>query len=135
MALLMTVGDKMNIKPLPDIDCYELVEPLRFWVDYIECEIPAGFVSDGASVPKIFWSIITSPFHPKVIKRAFQHDYLYRVHIVPKKKADKKFKKGLIYDGFAEVTAETMYSALKLFGDFAYKEGPKKPIIGVYYVR
>ena len=121
----------MIIEPLPKIDCYQLVEPLKFWVDYIECEIPAGFVSDGASIPRMFWSIITSPFHPKVIKRAFQHDYLYRVHIVPKDRADRKFKKGLIYDDFAKETAETMYSALKLFGGSAYANGPQKPIIGV----
>ena len=123
----------MIIRPLPKEDCYELMEPMRFWIDYIECEIPAGFVSDGASIPKMFWSIITSPFHPKVIKRAFQHDYLYRVHIVSRKRADKKLKKGLIYDGFAEETAETMYSTLYLFGGSAYREGPKKPLIGVYY--
>ena len=121
----------MIIRPLPKDDCYELVEPLRFWVDYIECEIPAGFVSDGASIPKMFWSIITSPFHPKVIRRAFQHDYLYRVHIVSRKIADIKFKEGLVLDGFPEETTETMFSALRWFGKSAYTNGPQKPIIGV----
>lgn len=121
----------MICKPLPKDDCYELVEPLVFWVDYNRYVVPAGFVSDGASIPKIFWPVITSPFNPKIIRGAIIHDYLYRVHVVSRRVADEKLRSVIISDGFPKETSETVFSAVRVGGKSAYKNGPSKPIIGV----
>ena len=50
----------MICKPIPKEDCYELVEPLVFWVDYKRREAHAGFRFKG-SIPKFFWSMVTNP--------------------------------------------------------------------------
>jgi len=39
--------------------------------------IPKGFISDGASVPKPLWGIV-SPYDPEVRDAALIHDYFYR---------------------------------------------------------
>lgn len=38
-------------------------------------KIPAGFTTNGASVPRLFWGLL-SPFNPKYIEEATIHDYL-----------------------------------------------------------
>ena len=125
----------MIVKPLPKQNLYELVEPLVFWIvyddDYSRCEVPAGFVFDGASVPRFFWRVVSTPFQPKVMRAACIHDYLYRNHIVEKDVADEKFKSVLIADGVDKERAETMFTGVRLGGKSAYRNGPKKPLIGV----
>ena len=121
----------MIVKPLPKKNLYELVEPLVFWVNKKREEVPAGFVFDGASVPRFFWRVVSTPFQPKVMRAACIHDYLYRKHIVKKDIADEKFKNVLLCDGVDKELAETMFTGVTIAGGSAYKNGPKKPLIGV----
>ena len=123
----------MIVKPLPKINCYELCEPLVFWVAYRRCVVPTGFVSDGASIPQLFWTVTTSPFHPKIIRGAIIHDYLYRVHIVSRELADLKLKTVIISDGLSKELADTIHAAVRVAGRRAYKYGPQKPLIGIYH--
>ncbi|AHK11759.1 hypothetical protein S144_45 [Shewanella sp. phage 1/44] len=45
--------------------------------DYTETVIiPTGFLTDGASIPKIAWSLIGTPFEPRFITAAIVHDYM-----------------------------------------------------------
>ncbi len=64
---------------------FELVEP--FTADGVT--VPAGFKTDGASVPRIFWTF----FNPcgELFEAAVIHDYQYRFKIGTKKEADKRF--------------------------------------------
>jgi hypothetical protein len=39
--------------------------------------VPAGFESDGASIPRFAWSIIGHPFKDEYCLPALLHDYLY----------------------------------------------------------
>ncbi|HIE98682.1 MAG TPA: DUF1353 domain-containing protein, partial [Fuerstia sp.] len=38
--------------------------------------VPAGFVSDGASIPRLFWAIIGPPIGSSHLLPAIVHDYL-----------------------------------------------------------
>ncbi len=38
--------------------------------------VPAGFVSDGASIPKILWPILGSPIGNRHLPAAIVHDFL-----------------------------------------------------------
>ncbi len=53
--------------------------------------VPAGFVSDGASIPKTFWTIIGSPWSGKHGKAAVIHDFLYDRQPFTRKKSDGIF--------------------------------------------
>ncbi|WP_139385602.1 DUF1353 domain-containing protein, partial [Salmonella enterica] len=57
---------------------WRVYEPFEFYLsddnsDVIE--VPAGFVTDFASVPRIFWTIL--PSDGKYAKAAIIYDYLY----------------------------------------------------------
>jgi len=80
--------------------------------------VPAGFESDGASVPRFFWRIIFPPGDPKAIRAAFKHDYIYRC--LPagwtRKDTDKIFRRNLLEDGVKRWKANLAYVGLRLFG-------------------
>ena len=45
---------------------------------YDEIVIPKGFETNGADIPRIFWSIIP-PFKPKYLPAVLVHDYLIKI--------------------------------------------------------
>lgn len=55
---------------------------------YEDLVIPAGFESDGASVPRFFWRCVFPPNDTRALRAAFIHDYVYRIH--PKGWSKKK---------------------------------------------
>ena len=40
-------------------------------------EVPAGFVCDGASIPRFFWRLCGHPYDKIHIKNGVKHDYAY----------------------------------------------------------
>ena len=105
----------MICRPIPKEDCYELVEPLIFWVDYRRCVVPAGFKFKG-SIPRLFWTPVTNPYDPRCARGFAIHDYLYEAKICSKEHADLKLKQCLLNDRCSKELAETIYSAVKMFG-------------------
>jgi hypothetical protein len=81
--------------------------------------VPAGFIFDGASVPRFFWRVVT-PHSPLVIRAALGHDYGYTTRKKPREWLDNWFREVLIEDGVNALTAAAMYRAVRLFGDRAY---------------
>ena len=58
---------------------------------YITYTVPIGFVTDGASIPKLFWSLVGSPFTGLYRRAALIHDYLYAIQTTKRSYADKVF--------------------------------------------
>ena len=52
-------------------------------------EIPAGFVTDLASIPRVFWQVL--PRDGEYAYAAIIHDYLYWTHICDRSTADEIF--------------------------------------------
>ena len=86
-------------------------------------EVPKGFITDFASVPRILWNILppTGPYG----KAAVIHDYLYVMGGIPlpksrlsynKPKSDKIFLEAMEVLGVGRFKRNTMYLAVKLFG-------------------
>jgi hypothetical protein len=78
--------------------------------------IPAGYTIDGASIPRLFWSIIGSPFAPELIAAALAHDWIYLVHILKRAEADEIFYQLLLQCGVSKWRARTMWAAVRSFG-------------------
>lgn len=76
--------------------------------------VPAGFVTDLASVPRAFWSIL--PPHGEYAKAAIIHDYLYTIGLRSKKYADDVFMEAMTVLGVAWWRRKVMYLAVRLFG-------------------
>jgi hypothetical protein len=101
-----------------------LTEPLVYYSALLERDIvvPAGFVTDFASVPRIpiaYWLFGSRANAPAVI-----HDRLYRWGDVPRLTADRVFNEAMRAEGKWFTTRWPMTAAVMAFGWWAYKPVP-----------
>lgn len=92
--------------------------------------IPKNFRCDSASVPRIFWPII-SPFDPGVREPAFAHDVLYRLpnaryidgERITRKMADRVFYEELLESNLVpNWKARLMWMAVRLGGASSWRD-------------
>lgn len=100
-------------------DVYALITP------FTRCGIavPAGFRSDGASVPRFFWRAIFPPGDAHALAGAILHDYLYRTHPDgwTRVEADRLFREVIRADGVPARRAWLAWIGVRLFGFLAWK--------------
>ena len=82
--------------------------------------VPKGFVSDGCSVPQMFWGLIAPCIDGRTIRAAIIHDWLYSTAILSRKQADEIFLQLMIEDDFSTWKAYTCYYAVRIFGSSHY---------------
>lgn len=104
------------VSPTADGQAWQLVEPLTVTLRRATYTIPRGFVSDFASVPRLFWSIC--PPYGKYTLAAVLHDYLYSGGSfgTTRKEADRAFLEVMLGDGTKTWRAFAMYRMVRWFG-------------------
>ena len=102
-----------------------LDKPLEFEVDNQTYFVPQGFVTDFASVPRVFW--IAFPACSKYTPAAVVHDYLYWVQPenCSKECADKVLLSAMQSSNVKWVTSQAIYRAVDLFGKDAWNDNKK----------
>ena len=86
---------------------------------------PAGSVVDGASIPRVLWSLMGGPFDGKYRNASVLHDVSYDQQMRPWKQCDRMFYNAMRCSGVSAVEAKTMYYSLLRFG-WHWKFGIKK---------
>lgn len=88
--------------------------------------VPAGFRTDFASIPRIFWNIL----HPagKYRGAAVIHDWLYNQHARPRKECDKIFLEAMGVLKVSWVKRHAMYRAVRSFGWIPWNNGKEKTV-------
>lgn len=88
--------------------------------DYLEVVVPRGFVTDFASIPRMFWSL----FRPDgdYAYAAVVHDYLYWEQKRDPAEADHIFKLAMGDFEVGKITKAIFYAAVRLVGDIAWEE-------------
>lgn len=94
---------------------YEVVEDYEITYKNYIIWIPKFFQYDGASIPRLLWPVIGSPFNPKYMKAAAVHDWLYHTHQVDRGTADEIFYKILLANKVGPNTAQSMYDGVRMF--------------------
>lgn len=119
------------LKLSPDGEMWMVAESFKYYVGSEDSdeviEVPKGFMSDGASIPKIFWSLIGGPTG-KYFYAAILHDYLYYTKTYKRWKADKIFYEAMGVLGVPNWKRSIMHLAVRLFGFIPWKN--RKPFIG-----
>ena len=82
----------------------------------------AGFVTDGASVPRTAWFLAGHPMESPRIVAALAHDWLYASHATDRKTADKIYAAILRAVGRASWRVAIEYAVLRAFGASAWHE-------------
>ena len=94
---------------------FKVIEPFR----YKNIEIKKGFRTDGASVPRLFWSIFP-PNRTDYLPCAIIHDYLCNKEEY--KKADKYFKECLEELKVDKFSRTIMYYVVRIYHKLRYKQ-------------
>lgn len=103
-----------------------LIEPLRYErANGTFVEVPAGFVTDFASVPRFFWRVL--PPTGDYGKAAVLHDFLYRHGFsggFGRRVADLVFLEAMRELGVPWWKRSVMYAAVRLFGRWSFRDAP-----------
>jgi len=122
--------ENLIVSPLPDGKTWVLRKAFSYDVGEegsgeTIC-VPAGFLTDFASVPRVFW--IFFPKWGKYGNAAVIHDYLYWAQDkqYPKKRADEIFLEGMTVLNVRKNVAKILYWCVKYFGIFAWYSNKKQ---------
>lgn len=99
---------------------WKLLDNLDYAGNQQVFSIPRGFVTNFASVPQIFWSMI-APWG-RHMKPAVMHDYFYRTAIVSRLDADRLFYRMMKQLGVSWWKRQVIYRAVRLFGATYYHD-------------
>ena len=100
--------------------CGVLLEALEYNYNGNLILVPCGFKTDFASIPRIFWAIL-SPLGRHTIPSII-HDYLYSdLFKISRKEADLIFYKSMLDYGVEIYYAKIMYWCVSLFGKKHFK--------------
>jgi len=100
----------------------QLTEDYTYENSKYKITVKAGFITDGASIPKAFWTVLSSPFSGPLVYGAVIHDGLYAAMKLPRKVCD-----GLLYEmgsemGYNKIKDKLVYRVVRLFGGSRWKK-------------
>ena len=86
--------------------------------------VPAGFESDGCSVPRLFWRLVFPPLDNSALAGGTGHDYIYRCRPAgwSRRDADIYFLGRMILDGVPPWRAMLAYRAVRMFGWLSWRK-------------
>lgn len=103
-------GDSRSMRLLEE---FAFVDPTgRVWA------VPKGAVINGASIPRLFWSLIGPPFIGAYRRASVVHDYYCEERSEPWLSVHRMFYEASLAGGVPESTAKVMYFAI-------YGAGPR----------
>lgn len=95
---------------------FKLEQDFRFYSSKGLITVKAGFVTDGASIPKVFQNIL-GPFG-EYFQSALVHDWNYSPNntIYTRRECDDLFLEGMEYLEVPFITRKAIYYAVRMFG-------------------
>ena len=114
--------------PFADWDFYYVQGPFLAWEpnpgqSLAAVNVPRGFVSDLASIPRVFWQVLTP--QGRYAYAAVVHDYLYWVQTRPRDEADEILKYAMQDSGVDASTVTIIFTAVREFGQTAWDANAK----------
>ena len=98
-----------------DMDYFALISPIG-WTpaayEIAEIIVPRGFVTDFASVPRLFWSML--PPIGRYGYAAIFHDFAYWQQTARRDEADKLFHETMIELAVGRLTRNVLYYSVRL---------------------
>lgn len=104
-----------------DSRVFRLTQSFRYRSSLGMVCVPRGFETDGASIPRAFWSLL-APFGP-YFEAAVIHDFLYSPYNdeYSREESDMIFEDAMEDLGVRWLTRTTIYHAVRLFGRPRFK--------------
>ncbi|MBS9775688.1 MAG: DUF1353 domain-containing protein [Fusobacterium sp.] len=87
--------------------------------------VPEGFITDLATIPKIFWSLF-EPFNKNYLEASVIHDYLYSKNcpytFIDRKRADRIFLEVMKDTDANYWKRYILYFAVRIFGEKHFRK-------------
>jgi Protein of unknown function (DUF1353) len=117
-----------GLQPFADWDYFYVKGGSMAWHSnsgqhYDPVVVPENFVTDLASIPRAFWQILRP--EGRHTYAAVVHDYLYWTQKRTREEADSIFKIALEDSKVSSKTVETLYHAVRVFGQSAWDKNAK----------
>lgn len=111
---------KLVLSPMPDGSQWALHDYLIYQSDLAgEISVPSGFISDLASIPKIFWNVL--PPFGLYSAAAVIHDWLYFSATGTEAQANAVLREAMMLLGCDDKTVSEIYTAVSAFGAGAWQ--------------
>lgn len=116
-----TAPPLVTVTPFADSRAFIVERDVVFRIAGSELPIivPAGFVTDFASVPRAFWSGM-SP-HGQYSRAAVLHDYLYWTQTCTRAQADRLFLTMIKQSGVSRADQQAIYRSVRVAGDAGWQ--------------
>lgn len=118
--MVIEFEDMPRIEPQLKVDeNWVLVADFHVLVDGMAFTVPAGFVTDGASIPRFLWRLCGHPLETRRFPIAVLHDWLYEEGAalgLTRQQVDEIYRDGLLSLGYGKWAANTEYLAIRLCG-------------------
>lgn len=110
------------LKPFADNRDWVLAQDVVYQVGNtsVRIVVPAGFVTDFASIPQAFWSFGLSP-NGTYSKAAIIHDYLYWTQLCTRRQADNILLIAMKESGVGAATRDLIYRGVRQGGLAAWR--------------
>ena len=124
---VMFTGRLPSIVPFGDWDFYYINDVLS-WMPapgqtFSAVEVPSGFATDLASVPRLLWSAF--PRTGRYAYAAIIHDYLYWYQPMKREEADQIFAHAMQDSKVPPATLATLFQTVNLAGQSAWDANKK----------
>ena len=125
ISLQPTVSLKTIFAP---VRLFQLTEPFSGIIDGVDFKIPAGFVTDLASVPRVFESVVPND-DPQILRPAILHDWFYQSQGIPegtafwltRAQADEVLREGMRVCGASCAKRWAVWAAVRVGGVWAWR--------------
>ena len=123
--------DPVDFRPFVDGRHWIVRQPLtyRIGISNARVTVPAGFVTDFASIPQALQSIIRQ--NGLYILPAVVHDYLYWKQTCTRDQADQIFMLAMIENKVADIHRFPIHGAVRAAGGFAWDDNAKERAAGL----
>lgn len=87
-------------------------------------EVPKGFIFDGATIPRLAWTLIgVTPYDNDIIHAAVVHDWLYATRSLSRKLSDDVFKRIMLTERrLNRFSIRLIFRSVRIGGGRAYNK-------------
>jgi len=123
--------DPLEVRQTGDGDRWATLRDIHYWTDcadtreqlHVRCRtlfiVPAGFETDFASIPRLFWTVIGHPAG-QYAQAAVLHDWLYRARGTSRARADALFREAMAALGVPAWQRWLLWAGVRAGGWAAY---------------
>lgn len=107
------------------VQLFELTQELLYWSDMLKSThvVPAGFVTDFASIPRFFWRVL-NPDDPRICWPSVIHDHACATREISRLHADRLLREAMAVCGAGKFIRNAVYFALRCYSPFRWKKSP-----------